>query len=264
MKLFERLVGLTVGDTHITGLDIAFEIEKDLSSEPNPCSVEIFNLSPENRSILSKYDRVWVMLRAGYKDSVGLIFKGDMLSIRHLKEGPTWKTVLASGDGANAIQTARTKKSYAKGTPVKTVVKDLAEQLKLPHDNAIKQIEDLQSKLEKGFMVSGGIMHSMTSILQGKASVSIQDGKLQILKKGEALQKEALVLSSDSGLLSTPEIGSKGEMTLKTVILPELSPGRKVIIRSSVFNGLATIQSVRFSGTNFGENWECEVGVKIG
>ena len=75
MRLFDRVVELKVGNTEIAGLDIAFEIEKDLSPEPNPCHVDIYNLSADNRSVLSKYGNVPVLLKAGYRDHVGVIFQ---------------------------------------------------------------------------------------------------------------------------------------------------------------------------------------------
>src|SRR5580704_10033232 len=121
MKLFERVVELRVGDTEIAGLDIAFEIEKDLKPEPNPCHIEIYNLGPKNREVLSKYKRVPILLRAGYQGHVSVIYDGNLIRCTHIKEGPTWKTMLTNGDGAMAIQSTRINKSFAKGTPVKTV-----------------------------------------------------------------------------------------------------------------------------------------------
>jgi hypothetical protein len=95
MLLFDRVIELTVGDTVITGLDIAFEIEKDESPEPNPCHIDIFNLGPENRATLSKYKQVSVLLKAGYKGSVGVIFQGDMVRCNHIMERASWKTTLS-------------------------------------------------------------------------------------------------------------------------------------------------------------------------
>lgn len=111
-----------VGDTEITGLDIAFEIEKDESPEPNPCHIEIYNLGPENRATLSKYAIVPVVLKAGYSDKVGTIFKGEMVRCSHVMEKASWKTTLSCGDGAS-VQGKRTEQSYAKGTPLKKVLK---------------------------------------------------------------------------------------------------------------------------------------------
>lgn len=60
-------------------------------------------------------------------------------------------------------------------------------------------------------------------------------------KSGEG---EAIVLSSETGLLASPEIGSKGKFMVRSLLMAELSAGRKVHIASAVFNGLVTIEKV--------------------
>jgi hypothetical protein len=67
----------------------------------------------------------------------------------------------------------------------------------------------------------------------------------------------------DSGLKDSPHIGSDKLLNVQSVFLPELLPGTQIHVESSVFNGFATIQSVRFSGANFGENWQTEAVCKI-
>jgi len=53
MQLFDRVIELIVGDIEITGLDIAFEVEKSLQPEPNICDITVYNLGAENRQRLS-------------------------------------------------------------------------------------------------------------------------------------------------------------------------------------------------------------------
>lgn len=264
MKLFERVVELTVGETEITGLDIAFEIEKNLEKEPNPCHIDIFNLGPKNREILSKYKQVPVLIKAGYKNSVGLIFKGDMIHCTHLKEGSSWKSTLVNGDGANAIQTTRINKSFAKGTPVKTVIKEIAAQLGLPYSSALKQCDGLTNNLERSFAASGNPMDELCRILRHFGyGASVQNQALQIIKQGEPWDKEAISLSAISGLTATPELGSDKKIQLKSVLMPELLPGSTVHVDSAVFKGFVTIQSVRFDGSNFDDNWAAEMEAKV-
>ncbi len=260
MKLFDRVVELQVGDTEITGLDIAFEIEKNLTPEPNPCHIEIYNLGPKNREILSKYKRVPILLRAGYQGHVSVICDGDLIRCTHIKEGPTWKTMLTNGEGATAIQSTRINKSFAKGTPVKTVIKEIAKQLKIPSNDALQQLESIADKLSRGFSVSGSPMDELCRLLRCYGySASVQNNSLQVLRNGQSLEKETINLAPHSGLKSSPEIGSDKKIQVHSVLMPELSPGRKIHIGSSAFKGFATIQSVRFEGANFGETWETEM-----
>jgi hypothetical protein len=262
MRLFDRVVELKVGDTDINGLDIAFEIEKDLNPEPNPCHIEIYNLSKKNRDLLSSYDRVPLALRAGYKDNVGLIFNGDMLSCRHEHEGTSWKTTLASGDGACAIQSSRINKSFAKGTPIKAVIKEIAKQLGLPFGNSLNQIESIKDVLPRGFSCSGNAMTELSNQLEPIGfSASIQSNVLEINSKNADTQ-EVTHLSPKSGLISTPHLQAGGMWECKTVLMPNIYPGSIVSIASSTANGHIQVQSVHFIGSNFAGDWAATLVAK--
>ena len=261
MKLFERCIKLKVGETNIIGLDIAFEINKNLKSEANTCEVKILNLSLKNREILSSYKRVPVILEAGYKDFLQPIFVGDMCNIFCQKEGPDITTILSVGDGLNKIQTSRIKKTYAKDTPVKDVVQDLAKSLKLPLNSPLNQ---LKTMLTKGLSLSGNSMLELERLLKSqKFSVSVQDNSLQVLKHGESLVKEAIVLNTNSGLISSPEFNQNNLLTLKCLLMPELKPGLSLYIDSLIFKGLTIIQSVKFEGSTYDENWFSEVEARV-
>jgi hypothetical protein len=48
------------------------------------------------------------------------------------------------------------------------------------------------------------------------------------------------------------------------LLMPELLPGQMIHIDSRVFKGFATIQSVRFEGSNFDDAWDADMECKIG
>ena len=162
-----------------------------------------------------------------------------------------------------AIKTKRTNKSYAKGTPVKTVVEDLAKQMGMDSGHALGQLSEMTAALSRGYMVSGNPMAEVVRLLSSQdIQASIQSGVLQMRKRGQALQKEAISLSDDSGLTASPEIGTKGKMIIKALLMPELNPGRMVHVDSAMFKGFVTIEKVRFTGATFGEDWEAELECK--
>lgn len=94
--------------------------------------------------------------------------------------------------------------------------------------------------------------------------MSVQNSALQILKKGQALQKDAISLGAESGLMSSPEIGSKSEITLRAVLMSEYAPGRLVHIDSASYKGFLLIEKVRFTGANFSDEWEAEMVCRPG
>lgn len=231
--------------------------------QPNPCHIEIFNLSPANRAILSRYKNAPVCLKAGYKNSIGVIFQGDMIRCTHLKETTSWKTILANGDGALASATKRTNKSYAKGTPIKAIVEDLIKQIGLP-SHSLHELKEIDGRLKRNLSLSGSPMSKLTSILSSfNINASIQNQTLQIRRESTPLQKEAIVLSAQSGLVASPEINADGMMTIRSVLMADFLPGRLVSVDSALFKGFAIIKTVRFSGANFGNTWEAEMECKV-
>ena len=258
-RLFDRIIELKIGETNVTELDVAFEIQKDLSPEPNSCHIDIYNLCAKNREVISRQKRVPVLLRAGYKDHVGLIFKGDLISCTYIKEGPTWKTTLASGDGVAAMQNARINKSFVKDTPVKKVIEELAKQLGLPANSALKQLETLMDKLPRGFSVSGSAFDNLSNILKRHGyNAHIQDSTLQILKNEEVTTQKVIHLSSNSGLIATPQIGSNKMIDIQTVLMPEIQPGVTINIKSSNFSGHVKVKKTRSTANNFGSDWRVD------
>ena len=141
------------------------------------------------------------------------------------------------------------------------MVQDLAKSLKLPLNSPLNQ---LKTMLTKGLSLSGNSMLELERLLKSqKFSVSVQDNSLQVLKHGESLVKEAIVLNTNSGLISSPEFNQNNLLTLKCLLMPELKPGLSLYIDSLIFKGLTIIQSVKFEGSTYDENWFSEVEARV-
>ena len=50
---------------------------------------------------------------------------------------------------------------------------------------------------------------------------------------------------------------------VQSVLMPQLLPGTRIHVESSGFNRFAVIQSIRFEGSNFGDNWNADIVGKI-
>jgi hypothetical protein len=88
--------------------------------------------------------------------------------------------------------------------------------------------------LTKGLSLSGNSMLELERLLKSQDfSVSVQDNGLQVLRHGESLSKEAIVLNSNSGLISSPEFSQNNLLTLKCLLMPELKPGLSLYIDSA-------------------------------
>jgi hypothetical protein len=92
---------------------------------------------------------------------------------------------------------------------------------------------------------------------------SIQDGVLQILDRGKALESQAVLLSANTGLIGSPTVDHKGIVTFKALIQPDLVPGHKVAFDTRNFKVSQgyRIQECEYTGDTLGSPtspWFCE------
>ena len=68
-KLFRRSIDLVVDNIRFASgtIDVAFQIEKDLSRHPNKAEIKIRNLNENHRRQLEQLREVRIALKAGYE-----------------------------------------------------------------------------------------------------------------------------------------------------------------------------------------------------
>ena len=264
--LFKRIAELQIGDTLLTRLDIAFCIEKTLAREPNTAEFKIWNLNERNRKYLQNQKRVPVNLRAGYEDAMGLLFRGDLSEAFSEREGPDWVTTIRSGDGLDSLQSSRISRSFKAGTPIVDILKDISKSLGINIGDAISFLEkrDFSSsdkRLLNGAALSGSAHNELDKWLKSVGlESSVQDGSLQVLVSGQALERTAVLLSSETGLIGSPEVSSKGILRARSLLNHELFPGRKIKVESKeIKEPHFRIVRVIFSGETFAQDWYIDI-----
>lgn len=89
---------------------------------------------------------------------------------------------------------------------------------------------------------------------------SIQDGALQILTKGLAVQRTAVVLSPQSGLLDSPSIGPGGILKARALLNHDIFPGRLVCIKSQLIDSrFFRVERANYTGDIAGPDWFVEI-----
>jgi baseplate hub protein gp41 len=250
----------------------AFKVEKTLKPEPNTCTLQVWNLSAEQRGQIEelrpkKGDKtgVPVLIEAGYVTSEpSQIFLGDMRTVYSTKEGPDWITTLESGDGEKAIQTARINLSFGPKTSTETVLRAIVKALGVKPGNVSQAASLLRSKgfasFPAGKVVSGSAAVHMTNFCKSAdLEWSIQDGAIQIVDRGKALSKFAVRLSSTTGLIESPTVDHKGVLSAKFLIQPDIRPGSKLVLDSLSVRGNYRITKCVYDGDTFGNAWEITV-----
>jgi hypothetical protein len=249
----------------ITDLRIEFSIRKTLKKEPNTGEIRITNLSPSVRASLQKKG-VRVRLEVGYRDAgLSQIFSGDARTIDHVRQGADWVTVIHLGDGERAWQFARVNESFGPGTPKSDVVRRVAESLGVDTGNVAKQIADITGTFDQGFAVSGSASRAFDQVIRAvELEWSFQDGALQLLRPGQALESTVPDITPSSGLIGSPEMGSppkKGKPALIKfdALLTPVKPGGKVKLKSDRYDGFVRVVGVEFVGDTAGGPWYSKI-----
>ncbi len=274
--LFDRYFRMQVGTLDVSDLDVKFQIKKDTKKKPNQLKATIYNLNDDHASAIAHIPknaadnsgRIFVRINAGYVETFGEIFYGSIRVAYSTIEGENVETVIESGDGEDQIAKSRINTSFTKNTPISTVVKALVDATGLMQGN----VQELISKatFRAGNAYAGGIVLSGNPYDELQAlcksagfECSVQSGKLQFLELGKSTGEVVYELSPDTGLLGSPLIDTKGVMTCKALLIPHLSCGKQIKIKSRFINSVFKITELNYSGDTRSDDWTVKIQGKI-
>ncbi len=275
-RLFKRAVALTVAKPKgfftqqgnaivIRELDVAFSIERTIRSEPNTCTATIYNLAETSRALLQQKP-LHVTIEAGYDGETKQIFSGDLRFAESRHEGVDWETHLQLGDGERAYRYARVNRSFKPGVKVQDLLVETVKSMGLSLPKNIATAREMLTQLVSGEALQGQSHRELTRILSAQRMTwSVQDGRLQVLRRGEHRPEQAHVISQSKGLVGTPDYGpppQKGEprvLKVKTLIYPELIPGSLVKMDTRSIKGVFVVQRVLHTGDTSREDWYTEI-----
>jgi hypothetical protein len=265
-QLFQRQCRVIVGDMEVRDLRCAFKVKKDSGPKPNTADLVISNLSAATRGRINVKGAP-LIIQAGYATNLSTIFSGTVRTVDQIREGANWNTTIRSGDGEHAYQFATVSSSYAPGTPVRAVLSNLLDSLGLDVGIAKTVVAQINGEYVKGFATHGKAVRALDEILGALGyEWSIQDERVQVLKKGEPTREEAVVIGPTTGLVGSPQMGSgeevkkhAGLVKLKSLLQPRFKPGGKVFVQSDGVNGVFRILNVDHTGDTHGADWFSEL-----
>jgi hypothetical protein len=268
--LFGRTYSIQIDDLGVESLRVGFTVKKSLKKTANTAEIAVYNLAKDTRKRLEGMSAVAVQLFAGYDGVNSLIFRGELRDVfSRWEENGSWVTVLRGADGDAAMRTARTNYGQRPGVSVARVVQQLATDLGVGIGNAARAIvsgnlEGVGNAFGKGVTMSGSTQEQLDKILRSAGKEwSIQDGELQVIDAGAALQASVTVLSPITGLMGTPEVqdkgANKGKAQIRCRILPDLNPGRAAAVESATVIGVWRIDEVTYTGDTHGQDWTAEI-----
>lgn len=263
MRLFDRRWHVQVGTLDASSLACKFKIQRSLYGYAGTCDLEIRNLSADHRrEILAAPRRsTFVEIQAGYVDGLALLFRGDKRKAVPVREGTDWIVRITAGDGEHALRNARVARSFSPGATLQQVVQHLADAMGVGVGNAVTALRGATLGALDATFAEGTILHGLAAAELTRITTSagltwsIQDGVLQVLPRGGALAREALLLSPSTGLIGAPEVVNRRTITVKALLIPGLVPGQQVVLDSGIARGAWRISTAEYSGDTHGQEW---------
>jgi hypothetical protein len=246
----------------VTGLRVAFEVEKTSEVNANTAKVSIYNLSADNWSILQTCPDPFVILEVGYEDNLDELFHGDIKKMQYTRQGPDTITTIEAGDGSLVLERARLDKSYKEGFSLKLAAQEALQSIRdaggVVIDKAVKYLKSgsvPDTKAQTGLCLSGralDILDKLTGALT--LEWSIQDNEVQIIPQNGYTAEEAIVLTPSTGLVGSP-IRREAGLEFTALIQTRIKPGRLVKIESRDITGEFRVKKAKFTGDTHDNAW---------
>lgn len=277
-QLFLRSYKIQVKDLDVSNLKCVFRVKRSLRSVPNTAELEIYNLNPDHRRQLEQLpprpdgvtlkqaaaapqSYAMMAIEAGYESGTRLIYLGEVRSAHTVKEGADIITKLSTGDGEKEVRESRINVPIGPKASVTFALNQLVKSMGIGEGN-------LKTMAPKVLLNAAASMFTGGSVMSGPAADemdgfcksanlewSIQNGNLQLLERTKPVSNVAVVLNSDTGLIGSPSIDNKGVVTFRTLMIPDIDPGRLVVFNSEFVKGTYRIDDAEYSGDTDDNDW---------
>ncbi|WP_186096918.1 phage protein [Burkholderia gladioli] len=205
----------------LSDLQFTFAIRRGDIQTPNSARIRIFNLSDNTAQRISgEFTRV--VLQAGYQDGpFGVIFDGTIKQVRRgrfSQVDTVTDVTAASGDQWYTYATIR--KTLASGSTYMDHVQAVVDSMK-PYGLTVGYMPQFDvNPLPRGRVLVGMAREIMRNAAYNlKADWSIQDTQLQLVPQDSYIPGEAIVLTSQTGMIGLPQQDQNG-ITIKCLLNP--------------------------------------------
>lgn len=131
-ELSGRVWSVTISDgaTSYTWntLPVKFKGTQTMDLHPNEMDLTIFNLGPKSRKFIDS-DGLKLIVKAGYSQLSGEIFKGNIEKIKTVRESGQYQTTIKAKDGAANKRNLFMSFAIKENTPIKQVIEKILEKI---------------------------------------------------------------------------------------------------------------------------------------
>lgn len=206
-----------------TPLQIKFLVDQTPNAERSYAEITLYGLNRESRKALQEpYMRT--ILKAGYGDSPGEIFRGEVENVEIGREGPNVYAKLFCQSAAGIWRGVDVDKTFGDNTPAKDIIRHVAQSFGRPVE-FIGDFDVLPRAL-KGATPDGDARNVMRSLARTyNFSWMVEGDKLVIIKDEVEERPDAEVFryKPTNGLVGTPQMTEKG-VDIDVLLNPRIRP----------------------------------------
>jgi hypothetical protein len=248
-------------------LRVVFSVEQSLAKSPNTAEIQVYNLSGSTRTLVSE-DDLEIELEAGYSGLSSVIFRGKVDAGKSQRDGINWVTTFQSTDGGKELRQSRINFN-SRNTTVADAFDRVASAIGVGLGNAKEKIAEgnirgALTEFSNGIVLFGPAKKELDRLASTFGyDWSIQNGQLQLLGPSDAIEPgDAIVLGPDTGMIGSPESGEKGIVEVRSLLIPQLTPGRVVQLKAAEIKGFYRVDRVAYQGDTRGQDWYADLELK--
>ena len=282
MLYFDRVCRVIIEGVKIITIKnakIQFEIVKSKNAKENTAKLEIYNLAPNTRKLITEQDAL-VRIFAGYAGNKGLIEigQGDISKIKHNRDKTEVVTEIYMAEGLRKIRDNPLSISFSSKSKLK--LGNVLDNLRTKSNNqfVFRLIDVDESKtIDNGYSDLGSLDQILNNLgIQFGFEWSVQNGIITIKGTKKSLSSEIMLLTPKNGLILHPESVKqvsrrleKSSITkqdrkinsVQALLQPHLQVNDIIAIESQDLNGKYEIQKITHKGDTRGNDWYSDMEV---
>ena len=282
MLYFDRVCKVVIEGAKVITIEnskIQFEIIKSKNAKENTAKVEIYNLAPATRKLITEQDAL-VRIFAGYAQNKGLIEigQGDISKVKHNRDKTEVVTEIYIAEGLQKIRDNPISISFSSKSKLKLA--NVLDNLRTKSNNqfVFRLIDVDESKtIDNGYSDLGSLDQILNNLrLQFGFGWSVQNGIITIKGTKKSLANEIMLLTPKNGLILHPESvkhvsrrlekssitrQEKKVNSIQALLQPHLQVNDIIAIASGDLNGKYEIQKITHKGDTRGNDWYSDMEV---
>lgn len=282
MLYFDRVCRVVIEGAKLITIEnakIQFEIIKSKNAKENTAKLEIYNLAPVTRKLITEQEAL-VRIFAGYSQNKGLIEigQGDISKIKHNRDKTEVVTEIYMAEGLRIFRDNPISISFSSESKLKLA--DVLDTIRTKSNNkySFRLIDVDDSKtIENGYSDLGSLDQILNDLgMQFGFGWSVQNKIITIKGTKKSLSSEIMLLTPKNGLILHPESVkqvsrrlekssiTKQERKINSVqalLQPHLQVHDIIAIESQDLSGKYEIQKITHKGDTRGNDWYSDMEV---